>query len=427
MPVLYNTALTIGQRLLDAAGHRNRPTPGNAGKFRKFVDGHSGLMDQIASEMKSDSRDLPIYWFHAASLGEFGVARPVIKRLREQEECRIVVTFFSSTGYEAISRHKERAGVDHVFYLPLDTQANASQFLDIVKPQKAVFMISEYWLNYLHELKRRSIPTFLISAIINDNALFFRWYGGSYRKALDTYTRIMVLNDRSRANLARIGCQKAVVTGDPLFDNAMALARTQWGDEIMERFAQDRELFIAGSVSDEKDLELVSTVANRHDDLYTILVPHEIRPDTVAKIKASLNHEALAYSECRPDTDFTGIRTLIIDFVGALGYLYRYGRWAYIGGGFTPYLHSIIEATVYGLPTAFGPNTSRKITPEELADIGVGRIVTTADELDQWLTELRADPILTARLRKQAIKYTRHNRGATTQIVDILTDNTAER
>jgi len=416
-------ALTIGQRILDIAGHKNRQGAADSGKLRKFVDGHVGLMEHIAAAMDTDRRDLPTYWFHAASLGEFGVARPVIKRLREQEQCRIVVTFFSSTGYEAISRNKQRAGVDHVFYLPLDTHANASRFLDIVKPQKAVFMISEYWLNYLNELKRRSIPTFLISAIINGNAPFFRWYGGSYRKALDAYTCIMVLNGRSRTNLARIGCHKVIETGDPLFDNAIALAQTTWHDTIMERFGEGRELFVAGSVSDDKDLELVSAVANRHDDLYTILVPHEIRPDTVTKIKAALNHKALAYSECNPDTDFTGVRTLIIDFVGALGYLYRYSRWAYIGGGFTPYLHSIIEATVYGLPTAFGPNTSRKTTPEELADIHVGCIVTSADELDAWLTGLRSNPELTTSLRKRAIKYTRHNRGATAQIVDILTQN----
>lgn len=421
MPVLYNTALNIGQRLLSAVGRRNNQKPDDAGKLRKFIDGHAGLMRHIASTMDADRRDLPTYWFHAASLGEFGVARPVIKRLREQERCRIVLTFFSSTGYEAIHPRRQLAGVDHVFYLPLDTPSNAARFLDIVRPQKAIFMISEYWLNYLNELKRRRIPTFLVSAIINTNAPFFRWYGGAYRKALDTYTRIMVLNGKSRLNLERIGCTRVTETGDPLFDNAIALAQTPWKDEIIEHFGLGRELFIAGSVSDDKDLELVSTTANRHTDLYTILVPHEIRPDTVDKIKASLNHKALAYSECTPATDFTGVRTLIIDFVGALGYLYRYGRWAYIGGGFTPYLHSIIEATVYGLPTAFGPNIERKTTPTDLIDIRVGRIVTTADELDSWLSELRSDPSLMAWLRKSAIKYTRHNRGATEYIVNILT------
>jgi 3-deoxy-D-manno-octulosonic-acid transferase len=422
MSFIYNTVLKFGQILLSAIGRHSSPKQRRS-KLRKFIDGQRGVLEHIAEVMATDTRDLPTYWIHAASLGEFGVARPIIRRLREQQSCRIVITFFSSTGYEAISANRERAGVDHVFYLPLDTKQNASRFLDIVKPHKAVFMISEYWLNYLSELRTRAIPTYLVSAIITDKAPFFKWYGCIYRKALATYTNIMVLNEQSRDKLERLGYHSAVVTGDPLFDNVIAMAETPWSDPIIERFANGRKLLIAGSIHEDKDLELVSAAINRHTDVFSIIVPHEIHPDTVANIKSSLCYQAKAYSECGPDTDFKEVRTLIIDFVGALGYIYRYGKWAYIGGGFTPYLHSIIEATAYGLPTAFGPNTERKVTPAELVDLGIGCIVTSADELDTWLCNLRADENRTALLAKGAIKYTRHNQSATTQIVDILTQN----
>lgn len=388
-------------------------------KLKKFAKGQQGLIKKIQTEMNGCKDDAcPVIWLHASSLGEYGVARPIIKLMKQRGNSRIVLTFFSPTGYEALcDRHPE---IDHLFYLPWDTPRNARRFIETIRPQKAIFIISEYWLNYLNELRCRKIPTFLISAVISREAPFFKWYGKLFRPSLQAFTHFLVLNSQSGENLQSLGYNNFSVTGDPLFDNAIAVASTPYGNPIVEKFACGKEVFIAGSVSDRKDMQLVCSLANRYRDVHFIIVPHEISEEILNDIKFNLEGYALCYSECNADTDFCDTQTLIIDFLGALPYLYRYGKWAYVGGGFTPYLHSIIEATVYGLPVAFGPMIHRKVTPNELIQLGIGRVVRTEKELMKWFEELRNEPQQLEQIKNTALDYSRKNSGATSNIIQIL-------
>lgn len=136
-------------------------------------------------------------------------------------------------------------------------------------------------------------------------------------------------------------------------------------------------------------MELISTLANNHRDTHFIIVPHEISEEVLNEIKFNLDGYALCYSECNESTDFSDTQALIIDYLGDLAYLYRYGKWAYVGGGFTPYLHSIIEATVYGLPVAFGPLIHRKVTPNELIELNIGSVIRSSRELEGWFATLK--------------------------------------
>ncbi len=418
MNIVYNTALIFAKAVLNlfAAGQGGRP---GESKFRKFARGQRRLTARIREECSGTEDNRPTIWFHAASLGEYGVARPIIREFVKDGRWRIVLTFFSPTGCEALKDRHE--GIDCVSYLPLDTRGNVRRFLDTVRPQRAVFIISEYWLNYLEELRRRSIPTFLISAVITRRAPFFKWYGRPYRKALQTYTRITVLNEESRANLESSGYTSVTVTGDPLFDNVAAAASTPYSDPTVEKFSRAAEgrIFIAGSTSDDNDIRLVTALANANPDIHFLIVPHEITPESIGDIRSRLHGRSLLHSECGPDTSFADVQTLIIDFVGALAYLYRYARWAYVGGGFTPYLHSIIEATVYGLPVAFGPEIHRKVVPEELIRLGIGRIVRTPEELCRWLEPLKDDDGELRRIKEAATSYARSKCGATEMIFRI--------
>lgn len=418
MNKLYNIILVNGKILLNIIDMLSFLLPVES-KLRKFAKGQRHLIKQIQTEMASDSNDtVPVLWLHASSLGEYAVARPIIWLLRQKSTCRIVVTFFSPTGYEAL--HPHHPEIDHVFYLPWDIQKNARIFLDTVRPQKAIFIISEYWINYLNELKRRKIPTFLISGIISRQAPFFKWYGKLFRPSLDAFTHFMVLNRQSGDNLQELGYKNFSVTGDPLFDNAITVASTPYHNPIVEKFAEQKDVFIAGSVSDQKDLQLICSLANHHRDIHFIIVPHEISEESLNEIKFNLEGYALCYSECSTETDFSDTQTLIIDYLGALAFLYRYGKWAYVGGGFTPYLHSIIEATVYGLPVAFGPMIQRKVTPNELIQLGIGEIVHSESELEEWFNTLKNAPRQLKQIKNVASEYTRQNSGATRDILQIL-------
>lgn len=418
---LYNAFLHIGKSALDFIASLPRPCPPH-GKIRKLAIGQQEVWGQLHQELSKKEADRrPVIWLHASSLGEYGVARPIARQLCAQGRWQIVVTFFSPTGYEAL-KGKHQGEADHVFYLPLDTRRQARAFLDIVHPAKALFIISEYWPNYLCELKRRGIPTFLVSGLITPKAPFFHWYGGRFRDALKAFTHFMVLDEASAKRLESLGHTNVTVTGDPLFDNAAAVASTPWHNPIVERFTAGRHVFVAGSVEGRKDLELVCTLANRHKDIRFIIVPHEISAEGLRRIKCLLAGAARCYSECTEATDFGNVQTLIIDFVGALARLYRYGTWAYVGGGFTPRLHSVIEPAVYGIPVAFGPRTERKITPREMERLGIGRVVRTAAELDKWFAPLTANPMRLEQIRQNALAYTRRNIGATKEIMHIISD-----
>lgn len=384
-------------------------------KLKKFAEGQCGLLERIKEEV---SRDENVVWIHASSLGEFGVTRPIVNELKKRCDCTVIMTFFSPTGYEALIKH--HPNVDAVFYLPLDTPQNAKEFLDAVHPQKAIFIISEYWINYLSELKKRHIPTFLISAVIRRDSIFFKWYGRTFKKLLDAFTHFIVLNESSVENLNRLGYFNVTLAGDPLFDNALTIASTCWRNPVLDKFAKEGELFIAGSVSDKKDLELVCSLANRYRDVHFVIVPHEISRERLLHIKYCLDGNALCYSECLDDTDFSTTQVLIIDFLGALAYLYRYGKWAYIGGGFTPYLHSLIEATVYGLPVAFGPVIHRKAIASELIDLGVGTVVRSNKDICKWFETLRTDEDKMQKIKDTAIKYSMSNGGSTSSVLQLL-------
>lgn len=333
---------------------------------------------------------------------------------------QIVLTFFSPTGYEALKDN--HPNVDYLYYLPFDTNRNAKAFLDIIKPDKAVFIVSEYWFNYLQILKDRGIETYLVSAKISKKSIFYKKYGWLYRRCLPAYKHFFVIDKESKANLKELGYNNVLVCGNPLFDNAKEKSMEDWSDPVIERFANGRDVFIAGSIHDDMDLKLVTDLANSHPDTRFIFVPHEINKNNLQKIIESLNGKALLHSECDKVTDMSDAQVLIVDFVGSLAYIYRYARWAYIGGGFTRYLHSLIEATVYGLPVAFGPVTHRKVTPLQIVEKGIGNVVTNSDELNRWFCALKSSPKSLNEISRKAKEYVETNLGSTKEIVDKISE-----
>lgn len=420
MHFLYDIGLNLLTRIvLYLASNHNSWIYKHAGsKVRLFIDGQGNAIESISKSSLAEG--LPTYWFHASSLGEYGIARPVIMEMRKQQECNIILTFFSSTGVEALKNKKrDQTGVDCVTYLPLDCDKNVTAMLDIVKPTKAVFIKSEYWLNYLDELKRRNIPTFLVSAYIKPTSVFFRWYGGLYRKALQTYCQIYTQDEESQMRLQSIGFKKSTVMGDPLYDNAIVNGKTAYRNDIIERFVSTAKdgVFIAGSIDIKHDLELTSCLINTHLDGKFIIVPHEVNKSSVTKVMFALQEKAMLFSECTTETDFSDVQTLIIDYVGDLAKIYRYGKMTYVGGGFTPLLHSVIEPSVYGLPVSFGPKINRKAAPQLMMKHQIGWMVASGKDLCQWYDSLFHDEERLNEIRQEAKRFVIASSGKTKGVV----------
>lgn len=377
-------------------------------KLRQWVDGRKNLPERIAEIIQPKDE---VIWFHAASYGEFEEGRPLIERIRREHPAyKIIVTFFSPSGYVA---HKNYPSADGVFYLPADISSHVKKFLDALRPKIAVFVKYEFWLNLLTELEKREIKTYVISARFIPDSRFFKWYGKPFRKALQVFDTLFVQDDDSVELLSSIGINQVVKAGDPRFDRVKTISETAWRDEIIENFKHNDKVFIAGSVVDDMEFSLLQNLINGHPDTKFLIVPHEMDREPMLKMIAETHCEAKLYSDCDAKTDFKNTQVLIVNTIGMLSKLYRYGNWAFIGGGFDLGIHSVIEATVYGLPAVFGPNYAKNRPGIEMVEIGACASITDFQELAAWFAPIEFDDEKLEKMSRMVFDYTHGNSGAT--------------
>ena len=370
-------------------------------------------------------------WFHAASVGEFEQARPLIEKLKiKNDKLKIVVTFFSPSGYEA---RKNYELADGVFYLPFPTRRNARRFLEALQPSIAIFVKYEFWPAYLRELKKRTIPTYSICAIFRPTQRFFHWYGHSALRLLHCFTHIFVQDEASLQLLRSHGVQHCSVAGDTRFDRVKEIKdrcadRVQSTDRLapIAEFAEGAERVIVGGSTWPKDEVLLSQYIGHLSfdmgDLSTklILVPHEIDEEHLHFIFRLFNGRIVKYSAVSGALSAESRRNilmraqvLVIDKVGLLSSIYTFGHTAYIGGGFGVGIHNTIEAAVYGLPVIFGPNHTHFREAVGLINAGAARSIKTYSELEAALdTALSNHETIGAK----AAEYVESELGATDKI-----------
>lgn len=364
-------------------------------KARLFVAGRRGLLSSLRNTIPPDCKPV---WFHCASLGEFEQGRPLIDayRLAHPQE-KILLTFFSSSGYEA---RKNYVGADWVYYMPLDTLSGARRFIRYVHPAKAIFIKYEFWFNHLHELKRKRIPTYVVSTIFRKEQAFFQWYGGVFRSILRCFTKIFVQNQESLDLLHSIGITRAQVCGDTRFDRVARALDTdlcplplkQYFSALGIEAGETPPLLIAGSTWPEDEVHLRAAL-ERYPQLRMVLAPHEVHEGHIQQLlKLLAPYQPVLYSRHLQDGSpiDTAPRVLIIDCIGVLSSLYRFATLCYIGGGFNPSgIHNCLEAATFGKALLFGPEFRKFQEAKDLVAMGSARTYHTTAELlqalDGWL------------------------------------------
>lgn len=380
-------------------------------KARLWYEGRKDLFRRMAEAIDPAAR---VVWIHVASLGEFEQGRPIIEQIRKTHpEYKILLTFFSPSGYEIRKNYK---GVDYVFYLPIDTPRNARRFLDIAHPEIAIFVKYEFWLNLLSELRRRQTRTYIVSAIFRHNSVFFRFYGGMWRQALESFDVLFVQNEESKKLLSELGFDNVLVAGDTRFDRVAEIARAAKRIDIVERFKGDNRLFVAGSTWGP-DEELLIRLANDNPGIKFLIAPHEMDESRIERIMAECRGGALRYTQCTPRTGYGSRQVLILDTMGMLASAYGYATWSYIGGGFGDGIHNTLEAATFGLPVAFGPNFQKFKEARDLVTLGAARSVTDYEQLRTWFIPLRDNEEFLQKTRRIAKDYTTRHQGATNIIV----------
>jgi 3-deoxy-D-manno-octulosonic-acid transferase len=379
-------------------------------KAKLMRKGQSATFDLLKEKLDSNARYV---WFHAASLGEFEQGRPVIEQLKkEQHDTKIVLTFFSPSGYEV---RKNYAGADIVCYLALDTPRAARRFVKMVNPTQAIFIKYEFWPNYLLALQAQQVPTYSISAIFRPNQLFFQWYGTWYKKLLKTFKHIFVQDEISLKLLADNGICNASVAGDSRFDRVVDLARQAKSIPLVEAFVKGAQKVIVAGSTWPKDEELLVRYLKEHQDLKLILVPHEIHEAHLSGIFKLLGTDFVRYTQAN-EQNILSSNCLVVDTIGLLSSIYRYANIAYIGGGFGVGIHNTLEAAVYGVPVVFGPTYQKFREARELIAAGGAFSIDGYESLQLILDQLFEDE----KAGKSAGEYVQKNIGATEMILKCL-------
>lgn len=378
-------------------------------KARLMIKGHRKTWRTLRDHAKERQHYV---WFHAASLGEFEQGRPLMERLRrEHPEKRILLTFFSPSGYEV---RKDYAGADLVCYLPFDTPLNARRFIRLVQPEKAFFIKYEFWHHYIDELHRAGVPVYSVSSIFRNDQIFFRPYGRGYARVLHHFNHFFVQNEASRRLLNSLGVTQVSVTGDTRFDRVIDIRNQAKPLPLAAALTGDSRTIVAGSTW-PPDEEILIPYFNRHPELKLIIAPHEVNEERLRSIEQRLKRPALRYSQATPESSAQA-DCLIIDGYGLLSSLYRYATLAYVGGGFGVGIHNVPEAAVYGVPVFFGPNNQRFREARDLINEGGSFEVTSADDFQAQADRLLADERALAKSGQAAGDYIRRNSGATEAI-----------
>lgn len=389
--------------------------------------GQHQIRNTINEHLKPGDR---VVWVHAASLGEFEQGRPLIERIRKDNpEYKILLTFFSPSGYEV---RKNYAGADCVCYLPFDTPVRVYRFLELVKPEMAIFVKYEIWRNYLAELSRRKIPTYLISAAFRPSQKFFKksfsWYGDWLR----WFKTIFVQNEESRRLLHGIGIDNVEVTGDTRFDQVANIRATRRPIPELEAFTAPEYgikpmVMVAGS-SWPLDEDVYVPWINAHPEVKLVIAPHEFDSQRLERLRARFNHGAALMSELKNHPEASqGRQVLIIDCFGILSSAYAYCDVAYVGGGFGVGIHNINEPAVYGVPVIYGPNHTRFIEANEMAKVGCGLPISGRDSFELIADSLLNDESGRRKRGQWAEQYIQSKLGATDKVYEAIFRSVDER
>ncbi|HEX9980028.1 MAG TPA: glycosyltransferase N-terminal domain-containing protein [Flavobacterium sp.] len=363
---LYDVVINVAGFLLKIAASFSR-------KLKLFVDGRKNVFETLHSKISASDKTI---WFHAASLGEYEQGLPVMEKIKEKyPKHKIVLTFFSPSGFEV---RKNNVVADVTVYLPLDTKQNVRKFLKLVHPELVFFIKYEYWPNYLNELKKQKIATYLVSGILREKQVFFKWYGGFYRKALDTFNHFFVQNSESKDLLAKLGKTNVTVSGDTRFDRVAAILEKDNRLGFISEFTNGKLTVVAGSSWPKDEALLAEYINSAPYDVRWIIAPHNIKPEGIASLKSLLRKKTVLFSEKEGKT-LTDADVFIIDTIGILTKIYSYAHIAYIGGGFgNPGVHNILEPATFGVPVVIGPNYSH--FPEATALVTIGGCVSISSQ-----------------------------------------------
>ncbi len=407
---LYNICITIYAKLVAIASLFNN-------KARLLNQGQKQTFSYLEQSIEQSQN---IIWIHSASLGEFEQGRPIIEHIkREYSQYKILLTFFSPSGYEVRKNYTE---ADYICYLPFDTQKKASKFIEIVNPKIAFFIKYEFWRNYIEQLNKHNIPLYMVSCTFRPEQIFFKhnivakWY----RKTLKDIKFYFVQNEKSANLLNNIGINNYKITGDTRFDRVADIAKLNRQLPVIESFKANNKLIVIGS-SWQADEEILINVI-KSNKYKVIIAPHEIKNSNIERI-IKYTDSAIKYTLIDKNSNLETSKLLIIDCIGLLSSIYQYADLAYVGGGFGVGIHNTLEAAMYNIPIVFGPNYKKFNEAVELINRNIAYSISSQKECSHIIEKLLSDNKKRQVIEHECKNFMQENIGATQKIIEKVFNN----
>lgn len=378
-------------------------------KAKRWVEGRKNWRETLDSIPKSDK----ISWFHCASLGEFDQGLDLMFAIKELDpSCLIVVSFFSPSGMDHYQKRKNC--VDYAVYLPLDTPGNAAEFMEKLKPKYAVFIKYEFWANVVFAAKKQRVILLSVSTLLRQNQVYFKFYGGFFRKVLRSFDYFFVQNKETASLLHSIQITNVEITGDTRFDRVLANRagtieksnHLSLENEIFSTFLEGEKAIIFGSSWREEEGLLLALLASGCTRKI-IVAPHDVKEENSVRLMDSMGNKAIRFTAF---SDYRQQQVLILDTIGHLSIAYRFGDIAVIGGGFSGKLHNILEPLAFGLPVIFGPKVDK--FPETVEPVKAGFAIRVKSR-DEFISAVGAMEKNKVELAKKASDFIKNNSGAT--------------
>lgn len=406
MRFLYSTLTAVFEKVLPVSGLFS-------GKMKQFVNGRKTVFQTLKSQLSETDQTI---WFHCASLGEYEQGLPVMEGVKEKyPKHKLVVSFFSPSGYE----NKKNSSIANVtVYLPLDTKGNVKKFLNVVKPEIAVFIKYEFWPNYLLELQKRNIPTYLISALFRKKQLFFKSHGFWMRKVLGTFTHIFVQDEKSKQLLESISIKQVTVSGDTRYDRVSKQIEEDNSLDFIENFKDNSLCIVAGSTWPEDEEILIDYINHSRENIKFIVAPHNLKKDQLEAFEKRLTKKTVRFTEIE-GTNLSDFQVFLLDSIGHLKKVYSYADIAYVGGAMgNTGLHNILEAATFGIPLLIGKNYSNFPEAKALQSRAGLFSVATKEELKTILDKLIENNSFREKTGMINGHFVQNNTGATQMILD---------
>ena len=391
-------------------------------KAKQWVAGRNDWRQHLQkkiSKLNSDS----IIWVHCASYGEFEQGRPLIEAIKKtRPKYKIVLSFFSPSGYEVF---KDWGGADVICYLPLDTRANARDFINIIKPKYAIFIKYEFWLNFLFTLKKQNIPTYLVSAVFKPHHPFFKWYGNIFKRSLKTFNKLFIQDEASGDLLRKINIENFEVCGDTRFDRVVEIKENFTELLYIKEFCADSKVLVAGSTwPGDEELLVEAFKALNLPELKLIIVPHNVDEKDIQKISVLLDKNELNYNLFSAQQPAGSSKILVVDTIGMLSKIYHYATVTYIGGGLNEGIHNCLEPAVYFKPVIFYGNDYHKYNEAvELIELKAAKNVESSDALTTAISGYLNNKTELIEIENKLKLYFQKKSGTTKKVLEIINLN----